>query len=200
MSSTAIVFQLLAEKTYFSVPNLCNTIKILLLALWILKLLILQCLCSIRYWFGNTVNGKQRRCFILMIGIWTDCRGCIKLSFPISGSSVWRGLLGFISVNSSGIPLLGLVHQAGGVAISSPCAVWEWSFSSVLFFDVWCLFLLLPLVILETLFCVRKQFSAAVLPQDEYWSLTIMQQPSPWDALSEKRLTTQDRSRWNWFN
>jgi hypothetical protein len=48
-----------------------------------------------------------------------------KLSFPNPGFSVWRRLLGFISVNSSGIPLLGLVHQAGGVTISSPCPVLE---------------------------------------------------------------------------
>ncbi len=134
-----------------------------------------------------------------MIGIWADCRGCIKLSFPIPGSSDWRGLLGFISINSSGRPLLGLVRWAGGVAISSPCRVWEWTFSSVLFLEVWYLFLPLPLVILETLFCVRKQFSATVLPQDEYWSLAIMQQPSPWDALSEIRLTVQ-YSRRNRFN
>ncbi len=53
--------------------------------------------------------------------------------------------------------------------------------------------------LLETLFCGRKQFSAAVLPQDEHWSLTIMQQTSPWDALLEERLTTQDRSRRNRF-
>jgi hypothetical protein len=53
--------------------------------------------------------------------------------------------------------------------------------------------------ILETLFCIRKRFSATVLPQDEYWSLTIMQQFSPWDSLSEIRLTTQ-YSRRNRFN
>ncbi len=80
------------------------------------------------------------------------------------------------------------------------CLGWEWSFSSVLFLELWCLFLLLPLVILKIIFCETKQFSAAVLPQDEYWSLTIMQQPSPWDALSEIRLTMQDRSRRNRFN
>jgi hypothetical protein len=34
-------------------------------------------------------------------------------------------LLGFISVKSSGLPLLGLMCCAGGVAISSPCLVWE---------------------------------------------------------------------------
>ncbi len=34
-------------------------------------------------------------------------------------------LLGFISVNSSGLPLLGLVHCAGGVPISSPCPIWN---------------------------------------------------------------------------
>ncbi len=84
MSSTARVFQLPSWKTYFSLPNLCNTIKILLLALWILTLLILQCLCSIRYWFGNAVNVKQRRCFIVMIGIWTDCRDCIIAIIPDS--------------------------------------------------------------------------------------------------------------------
>ncbi len=105
-----------------------------------------------------------------------------------------------ISVNSSGDPLLGLVHCAGEVPISSPCPVWKWSFSPVLFLKLWCLFLLLPLVILEILFCGRKQFSASVLPQDKYWSLTTMQQPSPWDALLEKRLTMQDRSRRNRFN
>ncbi len=97
-------------------------------------------------------------------------------------------------------PLLGLVCRAGGVAISSPCLVWEWSFSSVLFLEPHFFFLLLPLVILETLFCGRKQFSAAVLSQDKYWSLTIMQQPSPWDALLEDRLTMQDRSRRNRFD
>ncbi len=102
--------------------------------------------------------------------------------------------------SSSGLPLLGLVLCAGGVIISSPCPVWEWSFSSVYFLGLWCLFLLLPLVILETLFYGRKQFSASVLPQDKYWSLTIMQQPSLWDALLEKRLTAQDRSRRNRFN
>ena len=142
------------------------------------------------------VNSEQRNSLYLMIGIWTDCRGCIKtIIFPIPGSSDWRGLLGFISINSSGLPLLGLVRQAGGVAISSPCHVWEWTFSSVHFLEVRYLFRLLPLVILETLFCVRKQFSAAVLPQDYYWSLTIMQQPSPWDTLSEIRLTKQYSKR-----
>ncbi len=59
-----------------------------------------------------------------MIGIWTDCRGCIIAIFLIPGSSVWRGLLGFISVKTSGLSLLGLVCWAGGVAISSPCPVW----------------------------------------------------------------------------
>ncbi len=91
------------------------------------------------------------------------------------------------------------MRRAGGVAISSPCPIWEWSFSSVLFLKL-CFFFLLPLVILETLFCGRKQFRVAVLPQDKYWSLTIMQQPSPWDAFSVDRLTTQDRSRRNRFN
>ncbi len=130
-----------------------------------------------------------------MIGIWTDCRGFIIDIIPNSWFFCgWRGLLGFISV-----PLLGLVHQAGGVAISSPCPVWESSFSPVLFLELQYLFLLLSLVILETLFCVRRQFSAPVLPQDEYRSFTIMQQPSPWDALLEIRLTTQD-SRRNRFN
>ena len=38
MSFTAIVFQSPSRKTYFSVPNLCKTIKILLLALWILNM------------------------------------------------------------------------------------------------------------------------------------------------------------------
>ncbi len=51
----------------------------------------------------------------------------------------------FISVNSSGLPLLGHVPCAGGVPISSPCPVWEWSYSSALFLKLWCLFLLLPL-------------------------------------------------------
>ncbi len=162
MGFIAILFQLPSINTYVSVPNGCKTLQKLFLALWILKLLILQCLCSIRYWFGSAVNSEQRNSLYLMIGIWTDCRGCI-ISFSIPDSSVWRGLLEFISV-----PLLGLVHQAGGVAISSPCPVWELSFSSVLFLEVQYLFLLLPLVILETLFCVRKQFSAAVLPQDYY--------------------------------
>ncbi len=157
------------------------------MALWILKLLILQCLCSIRYWFGSVVNGEQRNSLYLMIGIWSDCRGCIIDIIPNS----W-----FFCLE---VPLLGLVHWAGGVAISPPCPVWKRSFSSVLFLEVWYLFLLLPLVILETLFCVRKQFSAAVLPQDEYWSLTIMQQPSPWDALLETRLTMQ-YSRRNRFD
>ncbi len=109
-------------------------------------------------------------------------------------------MLEFISVNSSGLPFLGLVGHARGVAISSPCPVLEWSFSPVLFGELRCLFLLLPLVILKTLFCGRKQFSAAVLPQDEYWSFTIMQKPSPWDALSEIRLTIQERSRRNRFD
>jgi hypothetical protein len=84
MSLITIPFQLPSIKTYMLVPNLCNTIKKWLLALWFLKMWILQCLCSIRYWFGNTVNGKQRRCFILMIGIWADCRGCIKTITPNS--------------------------------------------------------------------------------------------------------------------
>ena len=105
----------------------------------------------------------------------------------------------FISVKSSGLPLLGLMCCAEGVAITSPCPVWEWSCSSVLFLELQCLFWLLPLVILETLFSVRKQFSAAVLPQDKYWSLTILQQPSPWDALPEIRLTMQ-HSRRNRFD
>ncbi len=133
-----------------------------------------------------------------MIGIWTDCRGCIIAIIPNSWFFYLERVAWIISVNSSGLPLLGLVRRAGGVAISSPCPVWEWSISPVLFFEVRCL--LLPLPILETLFCVRKQFSAAVLPQDKYWSLTIMQQPSPWNALLEIRLTTQDRSRKNSFN
>ncbi len=109
------------------------------------------------------------------------------------------------ATNSISLPLshisclLRLMCCAGGAAISSPCPVWEWSFSSVLFLELWCLFQLPPVVIMETLFCVRKQFSAAVLAQDEYWSLTIMQQPSPWDALLEIRLTTQYSKR-NRFN
>ena len=41
-------------------------------------------------------------------------------------------------------------------------------FSSVLLLEPRFFFLRLPVVILETLGCGRKQFSAAVLPQDEY--------------------------------
>ncbi len=74
--------QLPSKSMYVFVPIGCKTLNKLLLALWILKLLILQCLCIIRYWFGNMVNGEQRRCFILMIGIWNDCRGCIKTIIP----------------------------------------------------------------------------------------------------------------------
>ncbi len=184
MGFITIFVQLPSKNTYVSVPNGCKTLKKWFLALWILKLFILKCLCSIRFWFGNAVNSEQRNSLYLMIGIWTDWRGCIINIIPNACSSVWRGLLGFISV-----PLLGLVHWAGGVAISSPCPVWEWSFSSVLFFELQFLFLFLPLVILETLFCARKQINAAILPQEEYWSLTIMQQPSPWDTLLEIRLT-----------
>ncbi len=69
---------------YVSVPNLCKILNELLLALRILKLLILQCLCSIRYWFGSAVNSEQRNSLYLMIGIWTDCRGCIINIIPNS--------------------------------------------------------------------------------------------------------------------
>ncbi len=61
-----------------------------------------------------------------------------------------------ISIKSSALPLLGLVRCAGRISISSPCPVWEWSFSSVLFLELRCLFLLLPLVILETLFLCKE--------------------------------------------
>ncbi len=60
MGFIAILFQLPSKNKYVSVPNGCKTIKILSLALWILKLLILQCLCSIRFWFGNAVNSNYR--------------------------------------------------------------------------------------------------------------------------------------------
>ncbi len=180
-------------------PHLWNTIKILLLALWFLKILTLQCLCSIRYWFGNAVYGEKEDFLTWWWAFGLTAKAALKNSFPLFGC-VWRGLLGLISVNSSGLPLMELVHCAGGIAISSSCLLWEWSFSSALLLEPRFFFLLLPLVILETLFYVRKQFSAALLPQDEYWSLTIMQQSYPWDTLLEDRLTMHERSRRNRFD
>ncbi len=84
MGFTAIFFQSSSKNTYVSVPNGCKTLKKTFLALWIHKMLILQCLCSIRYWFGNVVNSEQRNSLYLMIGIWTDCRGCIIDIIPNS--------------------------------------------------------------------------------------------------------------------
>ncbi len=77
MGFIAIFFESLSKNMYVSVPNRCKTLNKSLLALWILKLLILQRLCSIRYWFGSVVNSEQRNSLYLMIGICTDCRGCI---------------------------------------------------------------------------------------------------------------------------
>ncbi len=83
MGFIAIFFQLFSKNMYVSVPNGCKTSKKLFLALWILNLLILR-LCSIRYWFGNTVNSEQRNSLYWMIGIWTDRSGCIIDSIPNS--------------------------------------------------------------------------------------------------------------------
>ncbi len=98
--------------------------------------------------------------FILMIDIWTNCRGCIITIIPNSClDSLLYTLLVFL--------------------FRDLCAkLEEWqSLHLVLFgndhfhlyyflnFDI---SLLLSLVILETLFCVRKQFSAPVLSQYEY--------------------------------
>ncbi len=64
----AIFFESSSKNTYVYVPNGCITLNKSLLALWILKLLTLQCLCSIRYWFGSAVNSEQRNSLYLMIG------------------------------------------------------------------------------------------------------------------------------------
>ncbi len=200
MSFTAIVFQSPWWKLYFSVSNLCNTIKILLLAHWILNMWILQCLCSIRHWFGYAVNGKQRRCFILMIGIWADCRGCIKTIIPNS--------LFFYLERVAWIHFNKLFWSSS----SGTCAL-SWRSSNL--FTLSCLGMIIfictflwSLMTLststschsgKTLLC-KETIQCHSLPQDKYWSLTIMQQPSPWDALSEKRLTVQDRSRRNRFD
>ncbi len=134
-----------------------------------------------------------------MMGIWTDCRGYIIIIIPYFWLCLERVVWNHFC-------------QLFWSSFSKTCAsCWRssnlFTFSGLGMIIVICIFawtalffLLLPLVILETLFCGRKQFSAAVLPQDEYWSLTIMQQPSPWDALLEDRLTMQDRSRRNRFN
>ncbi len=135
-----------------------------------------------------------------MIGIWTDSKGCIILIIPYFWLCLervdWIHFCQLFWSSSSGTCALcwrssNLVTLSGLGMIIFIC-----SFTWTTFFPP----LLLPLVILETLFCGRKQFSASVLPQGKYWSLTVMQQPSPWDALLEERFTTQDRSRQNRFN
>ncbi len=130
-----------------------------------------------------------------MIGIWTDYRDCIIAIIP----------------NSCFFCLVRVawIHFCSS---SGTCAL-SWRSSNLLTLS--CLGMIIfiytfpwTLMSLSTYtschsgntFCVRKQFSATVLPQYKYWSLNIMQQPSPWDALSEKRSTMQDRSRRNRFN
>ncbi len=84
MGFIAILFRLPSKNTYVSVPNECKTLQKSLLALWILKLLILQCLCSIRFRFSIAVNSEQKNSWYLMICIWTYCRGCIIDIIPNS--------------------------------------------------------------------------------------------------------------------
>jgi hypothetical protein len=156
-----LLSQLPSIKTCVSVPKRCKTIKNWMLALWFLKMFILQCSCSIRWWLGNTVNGEQMSSCILIMGVWTDCRGCIITIIPYP----W-----FCMERIAWIHFYKLFWSSS----SGTCAS-SWRSSNV--FTLSCLgmiificthpliamfFLLLPLVILETFFCGRKQFSAAV--------------------------------------
>ncbi len=133
------------------------------------------------------------------MGIWAECTGCIIIIIPYFWLRLERvACIHFCQLFwSSSSGTFALCWRSSNLFTLSCLGmiIFIWTFPCLRFF-----FLLLPIVILETLFCGRKQFSAAVLPQDKYWSFTIMQQPTPWDALLEVRLTMHDRSRRNRFN
>ncbi len=195
----ATLFQLHSKNTHVTVPNGRKAIKILLLALWILKLLILQCLCSIRYWYSNEVNSEQRNSWYLMIGILTDCRGCIKTVIPNS----W-----FFCLESVAWIYFCLLFWSSS---SGTCAS-SWRSSNL--FTLACLGMIIFISTFpQTLMSISTSTSChsgntflcketiQCRSTTSWWilTLTIMQQPSPWDTLSEKRLTTQ-YSRRNRFN
>ncbi len=82
MSFIAILFQSPSIKTYMLVPNLCKTIQNGCWLSW-----------SSKCWSSNVCaalgTGSETRSmeikeifFILMMGIWTDCRGCIIIIIP----------------------------------------------------------------------------------------------------------------------
>ncbi len=102
MGFIVIFFESSSKNMYVSVPNGCKTLNKSLLALCILKLLILQCLYSIRYWCGSAVNSEQRNSLYLMIGIWTDCRGCIIDFIPNSWFFCLKRVAWFHLCSSSG--------------------------------------------------------------------------------------------------